>query len=126
MGFFIPFWGYMADRWGRAHIFAMGATLSALSAFPSFALMHNHPDNIWLVWVAIGVPFGIFHAGVFAGGLTPPILAKLFSNMFGGRPWLICAYVLIIGLTSAACALYLWRQTHGAGRVAVTNSVLIK
>lgn len=155
MSFFIPFWGYMADRWGRARVFAMGATLSALSAFPSFALMHNHPDNIWIVWSAIVIPFGIFHAavfgtlssvysecfdasvrytgisfayqisGVFAGGLTP-VLATLFSNMLGGRPWLICAYVLIVGLISATCALYLWRQTHGNGRVPVTSSVLIK
>ncbi|MBB3323558.1 MFS transporter [Atlantibacter sp. RC6] len=155
MSFFIPFWGYMADRWGRARVYAMGAALSGLSAFPAFAIMHYNADHIWLVWAAIIVPFGIFHAavfgtmssvysecfdasvrytgisfayqisGVFAGGLTP-VLATLFSEALGGDPWLICAYVLIIGLISAACAVYLWRRTHGAGRVAMAQSVMIK
>ncbi|PRD16489.1 MFS transporter [Pantoea coffeiphila] len=155
MSFFIPFWGYMADRYGRARIFAMGATLSGLSAFPAFALMHGHADNIWIVWASIVIPFGIFHAavfgtlssvysdcfdasvrytgisfayqisGVFAGGLTP-VLATIFSEMLGGKPWLICAYVLIIGLISAACALYLWRRTHGAGRLAMGQTLTMK
>lgn len=155
MSFFIPFWGYMADRYGRAKIFVLGATLSGLSAFPAFALMHGHADNIWIVWASIVIPFGIFHAavfgtlssvysdcfdasvrytgisfayqisGVFAGGLTP-VLATLFSEMLGGKPWLICAYVLIIGLVSAACALYLWRRTHGAGRLAMAQTLTMK
>ena len=155
MSFFIPFWGYMADRWGRARIFAFGAAMSGISAFPAFALMHYNSDNIWLVWASIIIPFGIFHAavfgtlssvysdcfdasirytgisfayqisGVFAGGLTP-ILATVFSETLGGAPWLICAYVLVIGLISAVCALYLWRRTHGAGRMAINTTVLTK
>ena len=154
MSCFIPFWGYMADRWGRARIFALGAALSGLSAFPSFSLMHYHSDNIWIVWTSIVIPFGIFHAavfgtlssvyadcfdaeirytgisfayqisGVFAGGLTP-ILATLFSEMLGGEPWLICIYVLIISFISSSCALHLWKRTHNTEKTKRTDSIVL-
>ncbi|WP_159867665.1 MULTISPECIES: MFS transporter [unclassified Raoultella] len=155
MSFFIPFWGYIADRWGRIRVFVLGATLSACSAFPAFAVMQWNADNIWLIWAAVVIPFGIFHAavfgtlssiysecfdasvrytgisfayqisGVFAGGLTP-VLATVLSGMLGGAPWLICAYVLVIGLISAACAISLWRRTHAVGQVANSHTVMIK
>ena len=139
MTFFIPFWGAMADRVGKARIYGMGALLAALSIFPSFYVMYNSDGDIYLVWAAIIIPFGIFHAAVFgtmssffascfdasvrytgisfvyqvagvlAGGLTP-IIATLLTDWDAGDPWFLCTYVLIIGLISTACTVWISRQ----------------
>ena len=43
-------------------------------------------------------------SGIFASGLTP-IIATALLPAGGGRPWLICGYVLVVSLISAASAL---------------------
>ncbi|MNJ35522.1 Inner membrane metabolite transport protein YhjE [compost metagenome] len=139
MSCFIPFWGHVADRVGKARVYAMGAFMSAMSVFPAFWVMHSFPEHLVLVWLAIIIPFGIFHAavfgtmsslfsecfdasvrytgisfvyqvaGVFAGGLTP-IIAALLTGIDAGNPWFLCSYVLFIGLLSAWCARWIGRR----------------
>jgi len=139
MSCFIPFWGHVADRVGKARVYGSGALLSALSVFPAFWVMYSFPGQLVLVWLAIIIPFGVFHAavfgtmsslfsecfdasvrytgisfvyqvaGVFAGGMTP-IIAALLTGLNAGNPWLLCSYVLGIGLLSAWCARWIGRH----------------
>ena len=136
MTLFIPLWGAVSDRVGRPLVYGTGALLAGLSAFPAFWLMQHSGGNVMLVWAAIIIPFGIFHAavfgtmssmfsevfdpsvrytgisfvyqfaGVFAGGLTP-IVATWLNAKGGGDPWYLCAYVLGIGVLSAACTMWI-------------------
>ncbi|MGH8811903.1 MAG: MFS transporter, partial [Advenella sp.] len=106
---------------------------------PAFYVMQTFSDNIYLVWLAIIIPFGIFHAAVFgtmssffsscfdakvrytaisfvyqlagvvAGGLTP-IIATVLTDINGGDPWLLCLYVLAAGLLSVACTRWIARH----------------
>ncbi|MDF3834048.1 MFS transporter [Cupriavidus basilensis] len=151
MTFFIPLWGAVSDRVGRPLVYGTGALLAGLSAFPAFWLMEHSNGNIALVWAAIIIPFGIFHAavfgtmssmfsevfdasvrytgisfvyqfaGVFAGGLTP-IIATWLNAKAGGQPWYLCMYVLAIGLMSAACTA--WIAAHRARASAFTPAKL--
>lgn len=139
MSCFIPFWGAVSDRVGKARVYGTGALLAALSAFPAFYIMQHYASNIYIVWLAIIIPFGIFHAAVFgtmssffsscfdakvrytaisfvyqlagvvAGGLTP-IIATILTDMNGGNPWYLCLYVLMAGLLSVACTVWISRQ----------------
>ncbi|MCT9073550.1 MFS transporter [Cupriavidus gilardii] len=136
MTLFIPLWGAVSDRVGRPLVYGTGALLAGLSAFPAFWLMQHSGGNVMLVWAAIIIPFGVFHAavfgtmssmfsevfdpsvrytgisfvyqfaGVFAGGLTP-IVATWLNAKGGGDPWYLCAYVLAIGILSAACTMWI-------------------
>jgi len=151
MTFFIPLWGAVSDRIGRPLVYGTGALLAGLSAFPAFWLMQHSGGNVLLVWAAIIIPFGIFHAavfgtmssmfsevfdpsvrytgisfvyqfaGVFAGGLTP-ILATWLSAKAGGEPWYLCGYVLVIGILSAACTMWIAFRSAHAGRRDLTPS----
>ncbi|WP_432262630.1 MFS transporter [Cupriavidus sp. TMH.W2] len=145
MTFFIPLWGAVSDRVGRPLVYGTGALLAGLSAFPAFWLMQHSGGNVLLVWTAIIIPFGIFHAavfgtmssmfsevfdpsvrytgisfvyqfaGVFAGGLTP-IIATWLSAKAGGEPWYLCGYVLAIGILSAVCTMWIAFRSGHAGR----------
>ncbi len=136
---FIPFWGAVSDRVGKARVYGLGALFASLSAFPAFYVMQTFSGNIYLVWLAIIIPFGIFHAAVFgtmssffsscfdakvrytaisfvyqlagvvAGGLTP-IIATVLTDINGGDPWLLCLYVLAAGLLSVACTRWIARH----------------
>ncbi|MDQ0138879.1 MFS transporter [Cupriavidus necator] len=151
MTLFIPLWGAVSDRLGRPLVYGTGALLAGLSAFPAFWLMQHSGGNVLLVWAAIIIPFGIFHAavfgtmssmfsevfdarvrytgisfvyqfaGVFAGGLTP-IIATWLSARAGGEPWYLCGYVLAIGVLSAACTLWIGLRSAPAGAPALAPS----
>ena len=43
MSFFIPFWGYVADRIGKARVFGFCALLLGILGFPAFWVFHNEP-----------------------------------------------------------------------------------
>ncbi len=130
MSVFIPFWGRMADRHGKHRVFAIAALAAGIAAYPAFWVLHNHADNIMLVWLAIGLPFGFIHsavfgvmaslfsdsfdasvrytgisfvyqfAGIFSAGLTP-IIATYLTSWNGGAPWYLCGYLLIVGIVSS-------------------------
>ena len=141
MCFFIPVFGYLSDRIGRSRVYAWGSVICGLSVFPAFLLMMSHPGNTMVAWLAVVVPFGIFYAmvygpeaalfselfdaevrytgisfvyqfsGIFASGLTP-IIATALLRMNGGKPWMVCAYVLFSALVSAACAWAIGRRAN--------------
>ena len=130
MSFMIPFWGRMADRHGKHKVFAFAAVMAGLSAYPAFWVLHNNSANIYMVWLSIGLPFGLIHsaifgilaslfsdsfdanvrysgisfvyqfAGIFSAGLTP-IIATYLTGWNDGAPWYLCGYLLAVGIISA-------------------------
>jgi MFS family permease len=139
MSFFIPFWGRVSDKVGQPIVYGIGALLAGLSAYPAFMLMQGSNGSALPVWIAIIIPFGVFHAavfgtmsslfseafepdvrysgisfvyqfaGVFAGGLTP-VAATYLTGLQSGKPWYLCAYVLAAGTLSALCCAWLARH----------------
>lgn len=133
MVFFIPLFGHLSDRVGRARVYMWGALATALSAFPGFWLIEHSGGNLLLVWLALIVPLGVLYAsvygpeaalfcdlfdasvrytgisfvyqfsGIFASAITP-IIATALLESGGGAPWQLCLYVLFAGLVSALCA----------------------
>jgi len=133
MCFTIPMFGALSDRIGRTRVYFWGSLITALSAFPAFWLMMVSNGDMFLIWMAIVVPFGIFYAaiygpeaamfcelfdakvrytgisfvyqfsGIFASGLTP-IIATALMRSSDGQPWTTCLYVLFAGAVSAYCA----------------------
>ena len=134
----IPFWGYVADRIGKAKIYGTGAVILGFMSFPTFSIIQAHADNPVIISLALGIPFGIVHAAVFstmagffsesfdasvrysgisfvyqftaifASGLTP-IVATLLTAAGGGSPFLFCAYLAVVGVMSAACSYWLYK-----------------
>jgi len=141
MIFFIPVFGRLSDRLGRKRVFGVAAALTGLLAFPAFWVMSTANGNGLIVALAIIIPFGIVYAavygpiaalfselfetrvrysgisfvyqfsGIFASGLTP-IIATALLKEGGGQPWLIAAYMLVVGLISTACAYALTETAH--------------
>ena len=129
----------LSDRLGRSRMYAWASILTALSCYPAFLVMQQGAHNIYLVWAAIAIPFGIIYAAVYgtvsvflcdlfdarvrytgisfvyqvssitAGGLTP-IVATLLLTYGGGDPIYIAAYVLASGVLSSICAFAIARR----------------
>ncbi|PRY09232.1 MHS family metabolite:H+ symporter-like MFS transporter [Paraburkholderia sp. BL6669N2] len=142
MCFFIPLFGSMSDKLGRARVYFWGSLICGVSVFPAFWLIEMQPANTLLIWAAIVVPFGIFYAmvygpeaalfaelfdaevrytgisfvyqfsGIFASGLTP-IIATILMRLNGGKPWTVCAYVLFSALISALSVRAIERKRAG-------------
>ena len=136
MSFFIPFWGYVADRIGKARVFGFCALLLGILGFPAFWVFHFYSVNYLYVCLARALPFGVVYAavfgtmsslfsdsfdpsvrysaisfvyqfsGIFAAGLTP-MVATMLVAWNGGEPWYLCAYLGSAGLISAACTLWI-------------------
>lgn len=139
MCFTIPMFGALSDRVGRTRVYFWGSLITALSAFPAFWLMMTSNGDMFMIWMAIVVPFGIFYAavygpeaamfcelfdakvrytgisfvyqfsGIFASGLTPMIATALMRSS-GGQPWTTCLYVLFAGAISAYCAWWIGKR----------------
>jgi len=133
MCFFIPFFGSLSDRVGRARVYFWGSIFTSISAIPAFWAMQNSGGNLLIVWIAIAIPLGVLFAsifgpeaalfcelfdpsvrytgisfvyqfsGIFASGITPLIAIYLLS-MYDGQPWGVVGYVLFTGLISALAA----------------------
>lgn len=133
MVFFIPVFGRLSDRIGRARTYLWGSVITGLSAFPAFWLMSSYPQVTGAIWLAIIIPFGILYAmvygpeaalfaelfdarvrytgisfvyqfsGIFASGITPIICTSLLAGSHG-QPWTICMYVVFSALVSAGSA----------------------
>jgi MFS transporter, MHS family, shikimate and dehydroshikimate transport protein len=125
----LPIYGNLSDKIGRRRMFAVAGVLIGLLSFPSFWLMQTKEP--FLVWLAIAIPFAIVYpavygpqaalfselfdtrvrytgisfvyqfSGIYASGLTP-IIATALLPAGGGKPWLICLYVLFVSIISAA------------------------
>ena len=131
MACFIPMWGSLADRIGKARIFGTAALLLGVTAYPVFWVLHNYATtNLFFVYMAIIVPFGIIYAaayasmaslfsesfdptvryssisfvyqfsGIFASGLTP-MIATMLVQANDSQPWYLCGYLLVAGVISA-------------------------
>ncbi|WP_449433088.1 MFS transporter [Pseudomonas putida] len=139
MCFTIPMFGALSDRIGRTRVYFWGSLITALCAFPAFWLMMTSNGDMFTIWMAIVIPFGIFYAaiygpeaamfcelfdakvrytgisfvyqfsGIFASGLTPVIATALMRSS-GGQPWTTCLYVLFAGLVSAYCAWWIGKR----------------
>lgn len=134
----IPLAGRLSDVWPRPVIYGIGALVSMVSAFPAFWVLSYFPGNRLLVWVALGVPYGILYAAVYGNvaafladlfdarvrytgisfvyqmtsavaGMTA-LIATVLVGLDGGRPWLVCAYLLASGVLSATCAFVIARR----------------
>lgn len=144
MSVFIPVWGHVADRIGKAKVYGICALILGFASFPAFWVIENHADSFFLVCLAIGLPFGILHSAVFgtmaslfsesfdpsvrysgisfvyqftaifASGLTP-LFATVLTGWADGEPWYLCAYFAIVGVLSASCTLWMRRMSRAAG-----------
>src|SRR5579885_1465502 len=134
----LPFYGNISDKVGRRRLFAIGGLLIGILTFPAFWLMQTLSPI--LIWIAITIPFAIIYpavygpqaalfselfdtrvrytgisfvyqfSGIFASGLTP-IIATALLPLGGGKPWLICLYVLAVSIISAL-SVYLMTESH--------------
>ena len=141
MSVFIPVWGHVADRIGKAKVYGICALILGFASFPAFWVIENHAASFFLVCLAIGLPFGILHSAVFgtmaslfsesfdpsvrysgisfvyqftaifASGLTP-LFATVLTGWAGGEPWYLCAYFAIVGVLSASCTLWMRRMSR--------------
>ena len=141
MSVFIPVWGHVADRIGKAKVYGICALILGFASFPAFWVIENHADSFFLVCLAIDLPFGILHSAVFgtmaslfsesfdpsvrysgisfvyqftaifASGLTP-LFATVLIGWAGGEPWYLCAYFAIVGVLSASCTLWMRRMSR--------------
>ncbi len=59
-----------------------------------------------------GISFVYQFSGIFASGLTP-IIATALLPAGGGKPWLICLYVLVVSMVSAL-SVYLMKERTSA------------
>lgn len=147
MIFTIPFFGKLSDRFGRPKVYMWGSIALAIAAFPAFWVMTHSDGNVFLVWLAIVVPFGLIYpavygpeaalfcdlfdakvrytgisfvyqfSGIFASGITP-IIATALLKSGGGEPWQICMYVVFAGIVSAVCAAMIGRAAGRPGQPA--------
>ena len=138
MIFTIPIFGRLSDRIGRPKVYFWGSLVTAFASFPAFWLITNSGGNVFLIWIAIIVPFGILYAaiygpeaalfcdlfdarvrytgisfvyqfsGIFASGITP-IVATALLKSGGGQPWQIAWYVVFAGVVSAISAALIGR-----------------
>lgn len=134
----LPIYGSLSDKIGRRKLFAIGGLLIGTVTFPAFWLMQTL-SPIW-IWIAITIPFAIIYpavygpqaalfselfdtrvrytgisfvyqfSGIFASGLTP-IIATALLPLGGGKPWLICLYVLVVSIISAL-SVYAMSESH--------------
>ena len=141
MSVFIPVWGHVADRIGKAKVYGICALILGFASFPAFWVIENHADSFFLVCLAIGLPFGILHSAVFgtmaslfsesfdpsvrysgisfvyqftaifASVLTPQF-ATVLTGWADGEPWYLCAYFAIVGVLSASCTLWMRRMSR--------------
>lgn len=136
MCFSIPFFGWLSDIVGRRKVFFFGSLITGFSALPAFWLMANNSDSVFIVWLSIVIPFGIFYAsiygpeaalfcelfdadvrytgisfvyqfsGIFASGITPMIATALLHSN-DQQPWHVVTYVIIVGIISALSVLFI-------------------
>ncbi|HET7164989.1 MAG TPA: MFS transporter [Pseudolabrys sp.] len=124
----LPIYGNLSDKIGRRRMFGVAGLLIGILSFPAFWLMQTKEPL--MIWIAIAVPFAFVYpavygpqaalfselfdtrvrytgisfvyqfSGIYASGLTP-IIATALLPMGGGKPWLICLYVLAVSIVSA-------------------------
>ncbi len=135
----IPFFGYLSDRMGRTKVYLVGSLITGFSALPAFWLMNQSGGDVFTIWMAIIIPFGIFYAsvygpeaalfaelfdtsvrytgisfvyqfsGIFASGITP-IIATTLLKINDNSPLYVCLYVAFAGIISAYSAWWIGKN----------------
>ncbi|MDF7681359.1 shikimate transporter [Enterobacteriaceae bacterium ESL0689] len=135
----IPFFAWLADRFGRRRIYITGALIGTLSAFPFFIALEYHA-YLWILFFALllaniahdmvvcvqqpmftemfgaryrysGAGVGYQVASVVGGGFTPFIATALVTHFNGS--WHSVAIYLTIGcLISALTAAWMKKPAH--------------
>jgi MHS family shikimate/dehydroshikimate transporter-like MFS transporter len=72
----VPFFGWLSDKWGRRTLYLGGALLSALLAFPVFALVETRDPLIITVTLVLAMSIG--HATMF--GPQASFMPELFGT----------------------------------------------
>lgn len=131
------FTGWLSDQFGRRRVYLVGAILSAVFAFPFFALMDT--KETVFIWVAIVVAI-VFHdlmygpqaafmaemfetkvrytgaslgyqiASMIAGAISP-VLAVYLLTVSDNKPWPIALYMIGVSVITIAATLMV-RETH--------------
>ncbi len=124
----LPLCGRLSDRIGRRKVFGIASLLIGVLSFPAFWLMGSQSPLLTIIAVAVpfafvypavygpeaalfselfdtrvrytGISFVYQFSGIFASGLTP-IVATALLPLGGGKPWLICLYILVVSAISA-------------------------
>lgn len=139
MSIMIPIAGWLGDRFGLMRVFIIACILEGLCAFPIFYLIMHSGGNIFLLCGGIVIYLGFIHGIVsslnpsmfsslfptkvrytgisftFQGGsmifsgLTP-MIALTLVQMNDNQPWLLCTYMLLIGLMSAAASYWIMKD----------------
>jgi MHS family shikimate/dehydroshikimate transporter-like MFS transporter len=121
----IPLAGHLSDRFGRRPVFATGAAIAAVSAFPIFWALDSR--NTALIWIAIVVGWGlaacimygpeaaffaelyptrvrysgmsiVYQIGVLPSGAIAPLVATTLVEKFDKASWPVAVYVLLMAL----------------------------
>jgi len=134
----IPFFSTLSDRIGRRPVYMGAALFSAVWAIPFFLLVNTGTPA--LVWLALIVAISVGVAGMFgpqaayfaelfgarlrytgfalarelgsilAGG-PAPFIAALLLVWWGGAPWGVAGYIIILALITAT-AVYFGPETY--------------
>ena len=142
----------VSDRVGRRPVFAAGAALAAVSAFPIFALFDT--SNAVLITVAVVIGWGfaactmfgaegalfaelfptrvrysgmstVYQLGVLPSGAVAPIICTLLIQKYDNQAWPVATYVVamaLITLVSLALLPETYRRDLHSGEVASAHA----
>jgi MFS transporter, MHS family, shikimate and dehydroshikimate transport protein len=139
----LPLFGALADRIGRRPVYLLGLVVSAGLAFPLFGAVYDHATS--LLWLGMIGGLGIGHSAMY--GPQAAYFAELFPTRMrasglsfvlqiggmvgsvgtlaagwllqaaGGAPWLLAAYMVLVGVLSIVCTVVLGETAPRFGRV---------
>ena len=126
-----PLWGLLSDRVGRRPLYRAGAVFGAVFIIPFFLLLDTGNPVLIVLALVLGINIGhdvmygpqaayfaelfgtrVRYSGasigyavgaVLGGGLTPLISAYLLLRG-DGRPWLVCAYLILLSVPTILAA----------------------
>ena len=133
----IPLFSQLSDRWGRKRVYLTGAVLTAIIAFPYFAVLTNGGHALVFIAVVLsfvphalqygpqaaligesfpthlrygGAGLGYQLASVFAGGPAPLLATWLLHET--GTPYSISGYIVLAAVVTVLCVVALPDRSH--------------